>query len=165
MLSVMALLVGLLGVPIIGRIRQAHFREDVGRFARTLRRTAEHAVLAGQSYTIVVEVEDGYYTVYPGNDEDIYDPEEGETLIDEQVLDKSYIVDVETDDGDQSSLSELWIKVGPGGWRSTVTLALKDLDDRDYFIRCDRETPRVMLFMMREEIPESLTDVDMNTPL
>ncbi|MBN2210323.1 MAG: hypothetical protein JW709_02900 [Sedimentisphaerales bacterium] len=164
-LTLMALVVGLLSVPVISRIRQAHFLDDVDRFARTLRRTAEQAVLTGQPYTIVVEVEDGYYTVYPGNDEDIYDPEESETLIDEQILDKSYIVEIETDEGDQSSLSELLLKVGPSGWRSTVTMALKDLDDRDYYIRCDRETPRVTVSMERQEIPEPMMDVDMTTPL
>lgn len=163
--GMVALLAGMAALSVIGQIRRAHFEEDIGRFARTLRITGEHAILSGQTLAVVIRVYDGTYTVYPATAEDVYDADETEPLIDEQILDKNYIDDIEWEDGTKQYSGELILKATPQGWKRSVVLTLLDLDKQSSFLRCERLTPRVVVSHQELNIPETYTELSIDTPL
>lgn len=164
-IGIVAMLVGMVSLSVVSRVRQTHFQEDLGRFARTLRITAEHAILSGQNLVVVIQVYDGKYTVFPANAEDLYDADDTEPLIDEQVLDKNYIDDIEWEDGSKQYSGELILRATPQGWKRSVVLTLLDMDESPHALRCEQMTPRVVLSQRPLEIPETYTNLSIDTPL
>jgi len=163
--GLVALLAGLVSARIISRVRQAYFQDDVRRFSRSLRAAAEHAVLTGKPLVVVIEVFSGEYNIFEANADDLYDPEEVEPLLGPRILDQSYIEQVEFEDGSRQYSGQVMLRATPQGWKGTVLMTLRDLDDRAYFIRCDRLTPRVVLSHQPLEIPEPRKELSIYTPL
>jgi len=144
-IAILALIVSIVGVNYFGAIRGNLIDEDVGLFCRTLRLTAEEAVLRGRELIVVVEVTDGYYTVYESNKEDDYDDEETEPVIDRKSLDVCYLDIIEFDDGTQQFSGELYLRATPEGWKHSILMTLLDDRDEQYrYIRIDRLTTRVL---------------------
>ena len=62
--TIIGLLLGI-GMPVASKVvRRSRLEGDVARFARTLRTAGELAVYYGRELHIVIDVTDGYYTIY-----------------------------------------------------------------------------------------------------
>lgn len=137
---IMILLISLVSVSIVGTIRQVRLDEDVAQFARTLRLAVDQAVFSQKNYTIVIDVMDGYYTVY-GEKVNIKDP--APRLIDTQQLNWCYIESIEFEDSTHQYSGEIVLEATPKGWNQSILFNL--IDDRNEqrrFLRCDRFTSR-----------------------
>jgi len=151
-IALLLLLVSLVSVDLHGRLRQVRADRDATRFARTLRLAAEEAILRRQSLVVVIEVYDGYYTVYEANAKNEY--YDAEPLLPRASLDHYWIDQIEFDDGSQQYSGEVIITVGPEGFPSSLLFHLVDRDDRRMYVRCDRFTPRVVWAAQPLEMPE-----------
>jgi len=159
---ILATLIGLASLNLVGLVQRTRLDEDVSRFAQTLRLAAEQAVFLGRDIEILLEVTDGYYTVYEASEsgteegqEGMESEEEQKILIPTRGLNRSYIDVIEYEDGSRQYSGELVLKATPEGWSSTVLFSL--LDDRDEhqrYLRCDRMTTRVIVSSQELEFPE-----------
>ncbi|MCH9021875.1 MAG: hypothetical protein IID32_03840 [Planctomycetes bacterium] len=137
---ILTLLVSLVSVSIVGSVRRVRFDEDVAQFARTLRLAADQAVFSQKNYTVVIDIMDGYYTVY-GKKMKINDP--APRLIDTQRLNWCYIESIEFEDRTHQYSGEIVLEATPKGWNQSILFNL--IDDRNEqrrFLRCDRFTSR-----------------------
>ncbi|MHA1565366.1 MAG: hypothetical protein ACTSX7_08655 [Alphaproteobacteria bacterium] len=141
-IALLALFTGFIGPNVLDSIERARVDEDVADFARTLRRATEQAVFRNRNYVILIEVIDGYYTIYEADSEGVI-AEDAEPLLERSVLDRVYIDEIEHEDGSHQYGSELVLHATPEGWKSSVLLVLLDPDERIRFLRCDRLTSRV----------------------
>lgn len=156
---ILATLIGLASLNLVGLVQRTRLDEDVSRFAQTLRLAAEQAVFLGRDIEILLEVTDGYYTVYEASGLETEEGQESEAeqkiLIPTRGLNRSYIDVIEYEDGSRQYSGELVLKATPEGWSSTVLFSL--LDDRDEhqrYLRCDRMTTRVIVSSQEPEFPE-----------
>jgi len=156
---ILASLIGLASLNLVGLVQRTRLDEDVSRFAQTLRLAAEQAVFLGRDIEILLEVTDGYYTVYEASESGTEEGQESEAeqkiLIPTRGLNRSYIDVIEYEDGSRQYSGELVLKATPEGWSSTVLFSL--LDDRDEhqrYLRCDRMTTRVIVSSQEPEFPE-----------
>ena len=163
-LALLALILGLVALNLFGMIGRSVFDEDVGRFARTLRLTCEQAMRRRQQLAVVIDVTDGYYTVYEANSQDRY-TDELEPLIEQQGLDECYIDSVELSDGGQQFSGELILHATPQGWQESWLFSFIDLNEQLRWLRCDRRTMRVMVDNQPLVLPEALREVSMTAPL
>ena len=68
---IISLMLGIAVPYSIKVVRKTRLDADIARFARTLRKTAELAVLYGRELDVVVDITDGYYTIYdPSREEE-----------------------------------------------------------------------------------------------
>ncbi|MBN1765716.1 MAG: hypothetical protein JW860_10695 [Sedimentisphaerales bacterium] len=146
-------------------IRQYRLQADVARFARTLRTAAEMAVMQGEPLEVIIDVTDGYYTVY--EQEALEDSNDfPEPLIREQGLDWCYITQIHFDDTSSQYSGELALQATPQGWsRSVVFDLIDDRDQRLRYVSCDRMTTRVIVDNQPPDLPEAQTEVSMTSPL
>jgi len=175
---IMVLLMTIVLPDAINVIQQAQLDEDVAQFARTLRTTAELAILYGYELHVVIDVMDGYYTVYDfhskkdkeyddkavegqGEEYEVYyDESENEPLIAEQRLNRCFIEQINLDDGTHQFSGEYILRATPRGWeRSQVFNLIDDRDKQQRWVRCDRTTVRVEVSRKPLEIPEPLEEV------
>lgn len=137
---ILLLLISLVSVSVIGAIRRVRLDEDIAQFARTLRLASDQAVFSKKNFTVVIEVMDGYYTVYGEKEKKNDRPPR---LIDTQRLKWSYIESVEFEDGTHQYAGKINLMATPQGWNHSILFNL--IDDRNEqrrFIRCDRFTSR-----------------------
>ncbi len=161
---IIALLLGIVAPDMSNRITQNRLDEDVNRFARTLRMTAEIAVLRGCHLDVVIEVTPGYYTVYEHSEEG-YD-EEIEPLIEQRGLDRCYIEQVGHEDGSHQYSGDLILRATPQGWEKSVTFDLIDIPNEHYrFLNCGRLTTRVVVSNRPLELIEPQMEVSMTSPI
>jgi len=175
---IMVLLMTIVIPNAIDVIQQAQLDEDVAQFARTLRTTAELAILYGYELQVVIDVMGGYYTVYdfhPKEDKEFdknageeqedeqeiyYNESEMEPLIAEQRLNRCFIEQINLDDGSHQFSGEYILRATPRGWeRSLVFSLIDDRDKQQRWVRCDRMTVRVEMSRKPLEIPEPLEEV------
>ena len=162
--AILLAMVGLVSVKVYGRVRQSRLDRDAGRFARTLRVAAEEALLRQRDVAVVIDVYDGYYTVYEANEHNDYG-EGVETLIAEQQLDYYWIDDISYSDGRHQYSGQVIITIAPTGWQSSILFQLIDRDDREYYMRCDQFTPRVICSREPLELPRPRKSVSLTAPL
>ena len=158
MIAILALFAGLVMVNIVDAVDRARIDEDVADFARTLRLAAEQAIFRNRNYVILVEVTDGYYTIYEADSEGVI-LEDAEPLIETAVLDRVYIDEIEHEDGSHQYGNELHLHATPHGWKFSVSMILLDPDERSRFMRCDRLTTRVVVSRNFLPIRAALKDV------
>ena len=163
-LAMLSLILGLVALNLFGIIGRSVFDEDAGRFARTLRLTCEQAMRRRKQLAVVIDVTDGYYTVYEANTKDRY-TDEMEPLIEQQGLDECYIDSVEFADGSQQFSGELILHATAQGWQESWLFTLIDLNEQLRWLRCDRWTMRVMVDNQPLVLPEALREVSMAAPL
>ena len=153
------------------RIRQGRLEEDVSQFARTLRTVTEQAILRGKELAVVIDVTDGYYTVYESQreDKDKNEQEQSEdaiTIIDRQGLDLCYIEQIDYKDGSHQYSGDLIMYATAQGWKASVVFNLiDDRDERRRFVRCDRLTARVVVSRKPLEMIEPQAEVSMTSTL
>jgi len=163
--AIVALVISVVGVNLFGMLERSRLNRDVADFARTLRLTAEQAITRGQELAVVIEVTDGYYTVYEANEKDIYDADEIEPLIERQSLDFSYIDDIEFEDGSRQYSGELILHADRVGWSSTVVFSLLGLKEQPRFVVCEKLTPRVTVSNQPLDLLLGQEDVSMTLPI
>ena len=163
--AIMALIVGIAAVSLVAMVDRSRLDKDVGKFARTLRTAAEQAVFRNENIEVVIEVLEGYYTVYQDGKKNEADQEEDEPLIDRQVLEEFYIEDIEFEDGSHQYSGEIVLKATPQGWKGSVLINLISVDDKMRFVRCDRMTTGVIDSRQMLELPESQSHVSMYSPM
>ncbi|MCF7956822.1 MAG: hypothetical protein K9M57_00090 [Phycisphaerae bacterium] len=160
-ITLMALLVGIVVVPSVGPIRRARVHDDISKFCQTLRLVAEEAVLQNRRFTIVIDVTNGYYNVYEEKaktDYDMYD----EPVLGQGSLDISYIEQAVFQDGKHTLSGNMELKATPNGWQQSVLLDL--IDDRmeqPHYIRFDQGTTRVMVSRQKLELPAVKKDLSL----
>ena len=174
-LIVVFLIIGLLlsfALPnAFDRIRQTRLEDDVSQFARTLRTVTEQAILRGKELAVVIDVTDGYYTVYESQREDmdeneLDESEEDMPIIDRQGLDLCYIEQIDFEDGSHQYSGDLIMYATAQGWKASVVFNLiDDRDERRRFVRCDRLTARVVVSRQPLEMIEPQAEVSMNSTL
>jgi len=157
-IALLALFTSLIIVNVMGSIEQSRVDEDVGDFARTLRRATEQAVFRNRHYVILIEVIDGYYTIYEADSEGVIS-DDAEPLLEPGVLDRVYIDEIEHEDGSHQYGSELLLYATPEGWKSSVLMVLLDPEERVRFLRCDRLTSRVVTSRQPLVMLPALSDV------
>jgi len=162
--GIMAVILTIAAPRMIGWLGRSAVDEDVGRFVRTLQTTAQEAIYRGRRLAVVIEVLDGYYTVYEANSEDRYE-QDLEPLIERQGLDECYIENIEFADGSQQFSGELVLHAAAQGWESSWLLTLIDLDEQLRWVRCDRGTIRVISDRQPLALPEPRTSVSISSPL
>ena len=162
-MGLLALAMSIVALDLFGMIGRSVFDKDVGRFARTLRVTAEQAIFRGETLAVVIDVRDGYYTVYEANSEDRYD--DLEPLIDRKGLDECYIETIEFADGSHQFSGELILHATAEGWESSWLFELIDLDERLRWLRCDGFTPRVVVDNQPLEMLEAHSELSMSSSL
>ena len=144
MLALMSLLAAFTMVNVIDNIERARVDEDIADFARAMRIAAQQAIFHNRNYVILIEVTDGYYTIYESDNEGVI-ADDAEPLLEAAVLDRVYIDEIEHEDGSHQYGNELMLHATPQGWKSSVMLLLLDPDERIRFLRCDRLTTRVVV--------------------
>jgi len=163
-LVIMALMLGIVVGNVFGYLQQLRLNEDVSRFARTLRLSSEEAVMRGREIAVVIEVLDGYYTVYEANDNNIY-REIDTPIIERQGLDICWIDKINHEDGTNQYSGELILRATPGGWNRSVVFDLIDKEGRRRFLRCDHLTTRVIESKQPLELLEPREQVSMTAPI
>ena len=163
--AIVALVMGIVSVNLFGMMERSRLNKDVGDFARTLRLTAEQAITRGQKLAVVIDVIDGYYSVYEANEENIYDADEIEPLIERQSLDYCYIDDIEFQDGSRQYSGELILYADRQGWTATTIFSLLGLKEQLRFIVCEQVTPRVRVSNQVPDLLLGQEDVSMTTPI
>ena len=143
-LVLLSLFAAFIIVNIIDNIERARVDEDVADFARTMRIAAQQAIFHNRNYVILIEVTDGYYTIYESDNEGVI-AEDTEPLLDTAVLDRVYIDEIEHEDGSHQYGNELILHATPQGWKSSVMMILLDPEERIKFLRCDRLTTKVVV--------------------
>jgi hypothetical protein len=157
---VLALIIGIAAVNLPGIVQSAKFDRDVARFSRTLRLAAEQAILRNQRLAIVIDVYDGYYTVYEANEDDVYN-EQVEPFIERQGLDFCYIDDIEFEDGSHQYSGELIMYATPQGFGAPILMTLIDLEEQYRFLSCRRLTTYVEVSKQPLELPEAKAELSM----
>ena len=161
---ILVILVSIVAVNLPGVIRKSRFDRDVAQFSQTLRIAAEQAIFRNQRLAIVIDVYDGYYTVYPANEQDRY-TDELEPLIDRQGLDHCYIDDIEFEDGSHQYSGELIMYATPTGFGATVLMTLVDLDQQYLFLSCNRLTTQAVVAPQPPDVPLPQTELSLSTPI
>ena len=159
---VMALLIlmfSLVSVNIFSRIKQTRMNEDVGRFARTLRIAAREAVMRQKDLLVVVDVYDGYYSLYVDDPEEPYS-EASEPLLDPEQLSFCWIDEIEFEDGSRQYSGQLRLRATPRGWSGSRLMKLvyekRGSDLRmERYLRCDRFTTRVTVSRKPISLPQA----------
>jgi len=165
-MTLIAFLFGLVSVNVVEASRRARLDDDLGRFTRTLRTAADYAAYSGKTVAVVLDVTDGFYTVFEANEKDSYNDMESEPIIEQQSLDWCYIEEVEREDGSRQYSGEIVLHVTPRGWSESVLFYL--LDDRNNlhrFVRCDRFTPRVAESRTPLFLLETYEELSISTPI
>lgn len=157
-LALLGLMISLVTVNIFGRIKQTRMNEDVGRFARTLRMVAREAVIRQKDLLVVVEVYDGYYSVYVDDPEEPYS-EASEPLLEPEQLSFCWIDEIEFEDGSRQYSGQLKLRATPQGWSGTRLMKLvyeKRGSDllMERYLRCDRFTTKVTVSRKPISMPQ-----------
>jgi type II secretory pathway pseudopilin PulG len=138
---IMSLMVGMVIIDVVSAFRRGRLDEDVARFSETLTLAAEQAIFNRKNYLVVIEVMDGYYTVYEELGDGQYD--ELDPLLETEVLNWCYIETIEYEDGSRQYSGEVTLRATPTGWENSVLFSfLDDENDRQRFLRCDQMTAR-----------------------
>ena len=170
---IISLMLGIAVPYAIKVVRKTRLDEDVARFARTLRKTAELAVLYGRELDVVIDVTDGYYTIYDQsheeqpNDETINDGYEYiKPVIEQQGLDHCYIEQVDFLDGSHQYSGELILHATAKGWGTSIVFNLiDDRNQRKRYVRCDRQAVRVKESRQPLSMLEPKKEVSMTMPM
>ena len=170
---IISLMLGIAVPNVIKVVRKTRLDADAARFARTLRTTAELAVLYGRELDVVIDVIDGYYTIYDkdreeeSNDETINDGYEYiEPVIERQGLDYCYIEQIDFPDGSHQYSGELILHATAEGWGTSIVFNLiDDRNQRKRYVRCDRQTVRVKESRQPLNMLEAKKEVSMTTPM
>ena len=157
---VLAIIIGIVAVNLPGIVQSAKFDRDVGQFSRTLRLAAEQAIFRNERLAIVIDVYDGYYTVYEANEDDVYN-EQVEPFIERQGLDFCYIDDIEFEDGSHQYSGELILYATPQGFAAPILMTLIDLEEQYRFLSCRRLTTHVQVSKQPLELPEAKAELSM----
>ncbi|MBN1435763.1 MAG: prepilin-type N-terminal cleavage/methylation domain-containing protein [Sedimentisphaerales bacterium] len=163
-LGIVSIVLALVLPNLFGRLRSNLFMEDSGRFVNTLRIASQEAVYRGKSIAVVIDISDGYYTVYEATMNDVYG-EDVEPLIDRQSLEASYIEELEFADGSRSFSGVVILYADPQGWRDNWMFTLIDLEERRRWVRCDLMTTRVVSDNQPLEIPRSYSELSMSSAI
>jgi type II secretory pathway pseudopilin PulG len=165
-MALMTLLLSMIAFNASAMIRRAKLTSDISRFARTLRMAAQQAVLSGKDILVVIEVTDGYYTVYQADAPGSLDYDSNDPLIERDSLDYYYIDKIDFDDGSHQYSGKLILRATAKGWgRSFVFNFLDDRDESRRYIRCDRFTWRVVSSQHPLEIIKARSNVSMSSPI
>ena len=148
----------------MGMIQRTQLDDDVGCFARSMRTAAEQAAITGRTLAVVIEVTDGFYTVYEANSDNDYG-EDANMILERQSLDRCYIDEIDFEDGTHQYSGELILQVTSQGWTAGVVLNLIDLHEHRRYVRFERQRPRVTVAHEMLYLPEPRSEVSMNTPL
>ena len=170
---IISLMLGIAVPYAIKVVRKTRLDADAARFARTLRKTAELAVLYGRELDVVVDITDGYYTIYDqsreeeSNDETINDGYEYiEPVIEQQGLDHCYIEQIDFPDGSHQYSGELILHATAEGWGTSIVFNLiDDRNQRKRYVRCDRQTVRVKESRQPLSMLEPKKEVSMTMPM
>ncbi len=149
---------------MVGSDRRSLMEADLARFTRTLTVMAEQAVLRGKPLMIIIDVTEGYYTVYEA-DADGEPVDLDEPVLDPDVLDKSYIYEAELEDGTRQLSGELILYAGPQGWETSALFHLKGIFGRERWLRLDRLTVHVMTKNEPLFLPETFTELSIHRSL
>ena len=138
---IISLMVGMVIMDVVSSYRRERLDEDLARFSETLTLAAEQAIFDRKTYLVVIEVMDGFYTVYEELSDGQYD--ELDPLLDTEVLNWCYIETIEYEDGSTQYSGEVILRATPSGWESSVLFSfLDDKNDRQRYLRCDQTTAR-----------------------
>ena len=170
---IISLMLGIAVPYSIKVVRKTRLDADVARFARTLRKTAELAILYGRELDVVIDITDGYYTIHDrsreeeSNDETINDGYEYiEPVIEQQGLDHCYIEQIDFLDGSHQYSGELILHATAKGWGTSVVFNLiDDRNQRKRYVRCDRQTVKVKESRQPLNMLEPKKEVSMTTPM
>ncbi|MBI9017429.1 MAG: hypothetical protein JEZ07_09245 [Phycisphaerae bacterium] len=185
-MTIIALTLAIVPFKSAENIRKTDVSQDVQQFADTMRDIAEHAVLTGKSFELVLDITDCVYNVYeagPENQQDeqkktdiseltddellefedddlLLDEDEKESIFEDLTMLISFIEEIEFSDGSRQYSGELIMRATPGGWDKSVLFQTMD-DENEYmnFIRLDEGTPRVTVSEFDLEIQESKKNV------
>ena len=163
-LGIMSIVLALVLPNLFGMLRGYLFKEDAGRFVNTLRMASQEAVYRGKSIAIVIDIADGFYTVYEATANDVYG-DDVMPLIDRQSLEACYIEELEFADGSRSFSGVVILYADPQGWRDNWMFTLIDLDERRRWVRCDLSTARVVSESQPLEVPSSYSEVSMSSAI
>ncbi|MBN2377858.1 MAG: type II secretion system protein [Sedimentisphaerales bacterium] len=158
-LALLGMMFSLVGLNIFGRIKQTRMNEDVSRFARTLRTAAREAVIRQKDLLVVVEVYDGYYSVYVDDPEEPYS-EVSEPLLEPEQLSFCWIDEIEFEDGSRQYSGQLRLRATPQGWSGTRLMKLvyekRGSELRmERYLRCDRFTTKVTVSRQPISMPQA----------
>jgi hypothetical protein len=143
---------------VIPSIERSRVDADVAEFARTLRRATEQAIFRNRNYVVLIDVTDGYYTIYEADSEGVIS-DDAEPLLERKSLDRVYIEEIEHQDGSHQYGSEVELHATPQGWKNSILMVLLDPEERIRFLRCDRMTGRVAVSRLPLELLPALSDV------
>ena len=158
--AIILLLAGFFSVNLIDRIPEAKLDRDVGQFVNTLRGAVQEAILRQENLVVVIEVHDGYYTVYQESEPGEYD-EDAEPLFEREQLRCCWIDEMEFEDGERQYSGMVKIKATPHGWSGSMLFNLLDKDDRERFVRIDRYTTRGIMDNKPLELLEAKNTITM----
>lgn len=163
-LLIVSLMISLVMMDVVGVFRRQELKEDIGRFSQTLSIAAEQAVFSRTTYLVVIEVMDGYYTVYEDLGDGRYD--EFEPLLETDSLNRFYIETIEFEDGSKQYSGEVILRATAQGWESSVLFSLlDDENDRQSYLRCDRLTTRNVVSNLPLDFFWPLEEVSMSDPI
>jgi prepilin-type N-terminal cleavage/methylation domain-containing protein len=158
--AIILLLVGFFSLRLLDRIDDAKLDRDVNQFVTTLRGAVQEAILRKENLAVVIEVHDGYYTVYQETEPGKYD-EEVEPLFTTEQLRLCWIDDMQFDDGEHQYSGKITFWATPQGWSGSVLFNLLDDEDRERFVRIDRYTTRVLMDEQPLELLEAKSTITM----
>jgi len=158
--AVILILVAVFSLRLIDRVHDAKLDRDVAQFVNTLRGAVQEAILRQENLAVVIQVHDGYYTVYPETVPGEYD-EESEPLFQREQLRRCWIDDMEFEDGSHQYSGKIAFWATPQGWSGSLLFNLLDKEDRERFVRIDRYTTRVIMDEKPLELVEAKSTITM----
>ena len=150
---------------VLDRIQQSRLNQDASQFGHTLRTAAEYAILRGRELVVVIDITDGYYTIYEKQN-GVFDRDDSEPVIPQQSLRYCYIEKVDFEDGTHQYSDEIILHATARGWDESVVFNLIDNSDQlQRFVRCDRFTAHVIVKNQLLELLEPQREISMTTAL
>jgi len=161
---VFMIIVFMVGAKVVNVNRKIKLQQDLNQFAHTLSMMVEESILRGKAYVAVIDITDGYYSVYFDNDYALND--DAETVLPEGRLREWYIENIVFDDDTKDLDGVIKLRATSTGWASGVTITFYDsLDKEVRYLQCERLTNRVSIAKRPMEFVEPQKSVSMTESL
>jgi prepilin-type N-terminal cleavage/methylation domain-containing protein len=136
------IIIFMVGPRVITVNRKMVMQQDLNKFVHTLSMMVDESILRGKSYVIVIDIADGYYTVYFDKEYELY--EDAESVLPEGKLNEWYIENIAFDDHAKDLDGIIKLRATSTGWVNGVTITFADfLNEKLRYLQCERLTNRV----------------------
>jgi len=167
-MAIVAMMVGVAMIHLVPRAARSQFDREAQDFINTLRLAHDAAAQSDRRYAVLLDLDEGTYTLQPlvGMDADAV-PVTEETIHTGYFTDDFRLDYVRFDDGQDTRDAEtnatevyrIWLLVGRSGWQNTIQVGVLDRNDNPYTIVVNRLTGVITMYEGEYTIPEPVENV------